>query len=69
MVNRSSTGKHDQQSVTTMFTVSKQTEFISVARNGNQAQKNRPKAVVSFKQGGEADGARTRDLQRDRLAL
>ena len=34
-----------------------------------KAQKNRPEAVVSARQGGEADGARTRDLQRDRLAL
>ena len=34
-----------------------------------KAQKNHPEAVVFAMQGGEADGARTRDLQRDRLAL
>ena len=32
-------------------------------------QKSRPEAAVFPEQGGEADGARTRDLQRDRLAL
>ena len=31
-------------------------------------KKGRPEAAF-FEQGGEADGARTRDLQRDRLAL
>lgn len=32
-------------------------------------KKSRPEAAVFPEQGGEADGARTRDLQRDRLAL
>ena len=37
--------------------------------SSNPGTKSRLEAAVSSEQGGEADGARTRDLQRDRLAL
>ncbi len=40
----------------------------SVEPNWPGHKKGRPEAAF-FEQGGEADGARTRDLQRDRLAL
>ena len=44
-----------------------QAEYGNSSKSGHK--KSRLEAAVSSEQGGEADGARTRDLQRDRLAL
>ena len=53
-----------------LFPVKRSRGGRPVFRNsGFLDEKSRPEAAVSSEQGGEADGARTRDLQRDRLAL